>query len=563
MRLGAGFHRLGESLREGGARARVFWAAACGALALVVYLSNGWTIGSGDTLGARYLPASIVHEFDLDLDEFPDLWRDGLPYWAVRVGGRVYSAYPMMPGVLGVPVHLAAHLFGDADCAASLEVQEKVTASLLTAGSVGVMFLVLREVASGPVALALCLVYAFCTSTFSVSAQALWQHGPSQFFLSLALLVLFRGRRGGRVWPAGAALGMAVLCRPANLVPALFITTYVLASRRREALAYVLAALPFAAIYLAFCSLYGSIYGGYVHLRPPGGVRVGNVAVSLAGLLISPSRGLFVFSPVLVLSLYGLWRRVVVERERLWLALGGAVVVGVFLPAKVTYWWGGHSFGPRLLADLVPLFVLLLVPWARLAIAERRRWALAPFVLLATASFVFHWVGAFSVEPYKWNDNPEINTHACRLWDWRDSQLLSAFRKRPDVLAFDSAIRGVGVREADPRATYRWSRRLEARDRPVSASIPLSLKLNRLHQITIRWRSNASRAIVSVVADGRELARMDLGPTDGRYAERAMRFEVGGEHGHLPATMVINVEAGAVWLDTAVFRRLGKLRHFE
>ncbi len=552
--------RLGASLRDGGSRARLSWALGCAALAFVVYLSNGRTIGSGDTMGARYLPASVVHEFDLDLDEFPDLWRDGLPYFLVRLRGKVYSAYPMVPGLLGVPVHLAAHLFGDADTAAALEAQEKVTASLVAAGSVAVMFLVLRQVASGPVALVLTLVYAFCTSTFSVSSQALWQHGPSELFLALALLVLTRGERGGAVWPAGAALGMAVLCRPANVVMVPFIVLYVAVYHRRDILAFAAAALPPAAAYLALCLPYGSILAGYAYPRPPKGVRLENFWPSLAGLLVSPSRGLFVFSPVLLLSLHGLWRRVVVEKDRLWIALAGALVMGIYLPAKATYWWGGHSFGPRLLTDLVPFLVVLLVPWATMAIEGRRRWAAGVLAVLAGLSFLFHAAGVFSTRPYRWNTNPNINTHPCRLWDWADSQLFSVFRKRPQIMAFDMAIADVGSRVADPLATYRWARRLAARGRPLKVSLPVSLKLNRLHEVTVRWRSGDVRGWIAVVASGRELGRIVLEPTSRGYAERAVRFPVGGEHGHLPGALEIVVERGTVWLDTAVFRHVRKLR---
>src|SRR5262245_55039662 len=42
--------------------------------ALTVYLANGRTLRTGDTLPARYLPFSILREHDFDLDEFPFLY---------------------------------------------------------------------------------------------------------------------------------------------------------------------------------------------------------------------------------------------------------------------------------------------------------------------------------------------------------------------------------------------------------------------------------------------------------------------------------------------------------
>src|SRR6266700_2150384 len=40
-----------------------------------------------------------------------------------------------------------------------------------------------------------CEIYALGTSSFSVSSQALWQHGPSQLALTTGLYSLIRGRK--------------------------------------------------------------------------------------------------------------------------------------------------------------------------------------------------------------------------------------------------------------------------------------------------------------------------------------------------------------------------------
>jgi len=58
---------------------------------VLVYVANGRTLGSGDTLPARYLPFSMLREGNADLDEFPFLYDeaarrtspmlDGVPYF--------------------------------------------------------------------------------------------------------------------------------------------------------------------------------------------------------------------------------------------------------------------------------------------------------------------------------------------------------------------------------------------------------------------------------------------------------------------------------------------------
>ena len=97
-------------------------------------------------------------------------------------------------------------------------------------------------------------------------------------------------------------------------------------------------------------------------------------------------------------------------------------------------WWGGHSFGPRLLADVLP--ALVLGPGAHLAGRPagppRRRWLLgAAFA----ASVLVEVAGAFyypSPRDVEWNLSPkDVDLAHERLWDWRDPQLLRLLRNGP------------------------------------------------------------------------------------------------------------------------------------
>ena len=70
-------------------------------------------------------------------------------------------------------------------------------------------------------------------------------------------------------------------------------------------------------------------------------------------------------------------------------------------------WWGGHSFGPRLLADVLPAVVLGLVPiWPAV---RRRALARALFALAFAVSVLVEIVGAFyfpSPRDVEWNMSP-------------------------------------------------------------------------------------------------------------------------------------------------------------
>jgi hypothetical protein len=106
--------------------------------------------------------------------------------------------------------------------------------------------------------------------------------------------------------------------------------------------------------------------------------------------------------------------------------------------ALFSVWWGGHSFGPRLLADVLPALVLGLVPvWRTVWRPGPRRWlAGAAFA----ASVLVEAVGAFhypSPRHVEWNWTPkDVDWAHERLWDWRDPQLLRLLRNGPATPGF-------------------------------------------------------------------------------------------------------------------------------
>jgi hypothetical protein len=62
------------------------------ALAMVCYTANGKSIGSGDTLPARYLPFGVLRQGSFYLDDYPLLHR-GKAYSIRRIGDHDVSFY--------------------------------------------------------------------------------------------------------------------------------------------------------------------------------------------------------------------------------------------------------------------------------------------------------------------------------------------------------------------------------------------------------------------------------------------------------------------------------------
>jgi hypothetical protein len=122
----------------------------------------------------------------------------------------------------------------------------------------------------------------------------------------------------------------------------------------------------------------------------------------LAGSMVSPSRGLLVFSPVVAFGLWGLLRTFRDSRFSAMRPVGIAAVALFLVVACWFSWFGGWSYGPRLLTDNVTLLAFLAIPVAD-EIRQRRILATAFGVCLAW-SVAVQAVGAFAYDVAGWNN---------------------------------------------------------------------------------------------------------------------------------------------------------------
>ncbi len=105
--------------------------------------------------------------------------------------------------------------------------------------------------------------------------------------------------------------------------------------------------------------------------------------------------------------------------------LGLAVVLQFVAYAFYSVWWGGHTYGPRYMIDvLVPLAPLAALGVER--IAGNKPLAVVGALLLGWSVLVAG-VGAFVYPNERWNTDPaSVDRNHERLWQVRDSQILRA-----------------------------------------------------------------------------------------------------------------------------------------
>lgn len=185
------------------------------------------------------------------------------------------------------------------------------------------------------------------------------------------LHALGRGAAGQAWWlGVGALLGLAVLAELTAALPAFWLVLYGLGTARARGLALLIAgALPLALMLGAYnAACFGSPFatgyrflGRFPEISSYGVMGFGAPRLeALFGLTLSPFRGLFVYSPFLLLALPGwpaLRRR---HAAAAWLCLI-AFAAQLLLIAGWHDWQGGAALGPRNLLVALPF---LLVPAA-------------------------------------------------------------------------------------------------------------------------------------------------------------------------------------------------------
>jgi hypothetical protein len=383
-------------------------ALAFAGLAFAVYNSNLRIIPSGDAVAARYLPFAILGHGTLDLDAFREVVAPPNvdPYWVERTrDGQLVSRYPIVTPIAVTPLYVPAVAYVTSKGATAErlrnvgELMEKVAASTIASISAGLMLLLLRRRMPPWDAALLAVAFAFGTNTWVTASQTLFQHGFAELLVVVLLLVIVITEQPSRlrIVAAGACMGLLAMARPPDAILAagfaVAATRWARDRSSRIALcaAALVATLPFAAYNV---NAFGSLTGGYVSLGVTSSQFWSTALLrGVAGLLVSPGKGLFVFSPFLLFLLFLPWlgRGWAHPKDKL---LTAAALAGVALQVVVfakTNWRGGWCYGPRYLTDALPILVWALVP----VVQRLRGLAKVVFVAAVAVSVAIQWIGAF------------------------------------------------------------------------------------------------------------------------------------------------------------------------
>jgi len=341
-------------------------------------------------------------------------------------GEHVCSIFPPGVAILALPVLVPAVLAGVSPSdATALLLLGHLAAAIIEAIAVLLLWSVFRRFVSARWSVGLVLLYFLATSVRTVASQALWQHAGVHLGIALTLWLVLDDRPMSprRAFLAGLATGFGTVARQTTAIVLAGIVSR--PTFLRSVAGFGIGVIPLL-VYnaVAFGNPFEQGYGSKPFDTP--------IPMGLYGLLLSPSRGLFVYAPYLLFAVAALvlaWRSrgEVAARLR---GFGIAGLVTLVLYATYTEWWGGRVFGARFLDDLAPVLFAALAWGIGHGLLDRALWRRLFWVGAGWSLVLFN--AAALVYDQKWDTDPvNVNFHPEKLLDWIDPQWLAVLRALP------------------------------------------------------------------------------------------------------------------------------------
>ncbi|MCL4262173.1 MAG: hypothetical protein KJ069_03120 [Anaerolineae bacterium] len=418
------------------------------ALTLLIFAIAYFSPNSSTNSDSRYsllVSEAMLRQQTIRLDSYREvIGNEQTVEW--RLGGkdgRLYYLYPLGSSVLAVPFVLPFLFMGQS---MSVPTHDDTAQNLVSALVVVAIFLVLDRIGRyylPPVASLLVAAACVLGSTLmSALGTALWNQDFTVLCVSVCLWLLVRLENKATFpllpWLLGLCLFLAYLCRPTTAVFIALVLGFLFFKHRRTFWPVALTAFVLLVCFSLFSryefDLWLPLYylpsqlGGLLNYS---GQQATPLPLALYGLLLSPSRGLFIYSPLFLLAILGTihYRHTVKQHTLLWLICLWSIA-HLLVVARFPNWWGGFSFGPRLLTDMLPGLVLLtffaVQGWIREPPKRGRRLALLLFFTAVAISIIINsYVGMFSrtmLLSHGHSVPPQVDKAPFLLFDWRFPQ---------------------------------------------------------------------------------------------------------------------------------------------
>jgi hypothetical protein len=409
----------------------------------------------GDTVPNRYLAYRFLCSLDLTLDELYPIWTkpgkatpDPPPYYAVRsqTSHLVSTFGPTVPILASPFVWLYDKFFGIETSHDLLKATRLLSGILCGFATMFVFASCLLFAGRLPSYLAT-IGFAFASACMSVASRGLWQHTFALFFLCIGIFAcLAHANKEAYAILAGLTLSLAFASRP---MCALFLVAgflVILLSSRNSAFYFSITAFFPCALLFAYNTwhfgspfLFGQTIASYdVAVFKTHSYSLINKEpwLGLLGLLLSPSRGIFIFSPHFLFIMKGFSG---LSKEKGLLTFIVASLAYLLVASFWFDWWGGATVSYRQIVEITPILTILV---ARGLEKTKSRLNRLLFILPLAFGILLASLSATHPKVVLCNEEMQVDKHPERLFDIPSSLVLRILEKRPDdkAIVWDSFI---------------------------------------------------------------------------------------------------------------------------
>lgn len=405
-------------------------------LSFLIYNLNFTTIGAGDTIPSRLLPFNILEGNGIYFDKYYDYIKFKNPYevtyYFIQYKGHYISSYPIIGGLLSLIIYLPFFIYLKLNNLLLINYLfnlslylEKLSASFFASLSVSLVYLLILKLSRNfKLSVLFALAFAFGSQNFSISSQALWQHTSANLFFILSQFFLIK-----RFFILALIFAIFTFYSRLNFFLYLFLLIGFLyfVDKKNFFIYFVLSILGVSFLGIYNLYFYNSLIGGYSVLAI-GKLKI-DVVRSFLGILLSPSRGVLFYTPFFLFGLFSLMyiNKIKLSRDKIILILNFFyLVLGIILNSIWGGWWGGHTWGNRLLTDIAVSAIILCYFFY---VYNKSFILKSLLVILILYSVFIQSLGVFVSTKTMWNTYPtNIDLDRKRLWDFYDNPIARSLK---------------------------------------------------------------------------------------------------------------------------------------
>jgi hypothetical protein len=395
---------------------------------------------SGDTFPASVLPYSILHNQTITGDPYQSLFvnNPNVSYAFINIHGHYFSVFSIVLPTLILPLYEIQNLiFTFLSIPVSLSiitVTGRVVSAIIVTLACLFLYLTLKDIVSSRIAIISTFIFAFATETWAISSQALWQHGLIELLLALMLYIIVKNERSHSTFNIiglGIISGLFIFARPSDAVLIIPVFLYIVFSCREKIHYYLVAGVLSGFPFLMYNLVnFSSVVGGSVTEIPLLNFNY-QFMINYLGLLVAPNKGLFVYSPILILSVVGYFKLNQIKNQQIkWILqyFGPVLLLDILIYSLYSDWIGGYSYGPRYLTGILPILAIYLAIFLEFAknrhvSSVKKYCVISGIFVLILISIIIQLIGVFYfpniTDRVIGSENP---------WDIHNSQIVKSFQ---------------------------------------------------------------------------------------------------------------------------------------